>query len=113
MNPGHALQKEGKRHTGGRELRERDAEEDHPAEHEVDPHERTDEPYENASDERVVQEEVRSEHLDEHAHRDLPAATPKASTRRSVDSISAVVPLIAEPSSTQMTERTTSRTRRR
>src|SRR5262249_21265843 len=94
------------------ELWQRDPEEDHPPEHEVGPHERTDETDQHAADERVAQEEVGAQDLDERAH--PPAATaPNTSAIRSGESSSSAVPFTAPPPSTQMTERTTCRTMRR
>jgi hypothetical protein len=94
------IDEERERDAGGGELRQRDAEEDHPSEEEVDADQRTDRADEQAPEERVAEEEVRTEDLDERAH-----APPTAS-------ISSVAPFRATPFSTHMTERTRLRTRR-
>src|SRR5207247_3093906 len=102
---------ERERDAGGRELRQRDAEEDHPPEHEVGAHERTDDAHQHAADERVAQEEVGAQDLDERAH-PRAATAPNTSAMCSGESSSSAVPFTAPPSSTQMTERTTCRTMR-
>src|SRR5262249_38422843 len=100
-----AAQEEREGDAGGRQLRQRDPEEDHAAEHEVNADERAHEPDEDARDERVVEEEVGAQEL---GHRDLSTVVPNASATRSVASISRVAPFVAPPSPTQMTDSTTS-----
>src|SRR5207248_2993099 len=108
---GEPVADERERDAGGRELRQRDTEEDHPAEDVVDPDEGTDETDEHAADERIAEEKARAEYLEQLAHR--PAATaPNTSAMCSGVRSSSAVPFTTRPSSTQMTERTTWRTMR-
>src|SRR5262249_58336315 len=65
---------ERERDAGGGELRKRNAEEDHPAEHEVDADERADHSHEHAAEERIAEQEVRGKDLEQRRH--PPVAPP-------------------------------------
>src|SRR5207244_119136 len=108
---GQPVADEGERDARGRELRQRDPQEDHPPEHEVRAYERADDAHQHAADERVAQQEVGAQDLDERAH-PRAATAPNTSAMCSGESSSSAVPFTAPPSSTQMTERTTCRTMR-
>ncbi len=96
------IDEEGEGDPGRRELRQSDAEKDHPAEHEVDPDQRTDGTDEHASHQRVVEQEARAQHLDEQAHQAAPI-TPSTPAMRSGASISSAGPRTARPPCTQTT----------
>src|SRR5262249_6397754 len=95
-----------------RQLRQGDAEKDHAPQQEVDADERAHQPEEHAAEERVSQQEVRSKDLGERAHARV-TTPPNTAASRSGASNSAVEPRVTTPSSTQITVRTTERTRRR
>src|SRR5262249_5995165 len=106
------VEQEGEADPRGRQLRQRDAEEDHAPHEEVDPDQRAHEAEEHAAEQRLARQEVGAQDVGERAHRRI--ATPgRTAARRSGASSSAVDPRVTTPSSTQITVPTSERTTRR